>query len=122
MRKLLIVDVEGSSVQRPQKPAVREQVHYLSTLKKGDTSWELYGKNLDTVAKARAWLMDRRNWFKGQMWIIRWDGLTPTITEKHGQELLDNPDDDGLPEVVIRHQQDVRSGAKEDTEEPSVIE
>lgn len=105
----------------PLPPTVQAQRDILAKLT--GEQFTNYGRNLDTVPRAWAWLADRRNWFKGQMWIIRWDGLTPTITENHGEKLTQGPPvgDPGLAECVVVGQVSRRAGAK-DIEEESVVE
>jgi len=73
-----------------------------------------FGKNLDTVEKARQWLTNPFNWHTGNIYIIKWDGLTPTVCERHGRRLVNEPEDNGLPAVIVRHQRDLRAGKKED--------
>jgi hypothetical protein len=60
------------------------------------------------VADARRWLTHPSNWFESELFIIKWDGLVPRISRRHGQRLLDEPWDDGLPEVVLRQQREAR--------------
>ena len=72
-----------------------------------------FGRNLDTVAKARQWLTNPHNWHEGFSWIIRWNGLLPTVNSTHGMRLVNEPWDDSLPLVVVRQQYDIRNGKKE---------
>ena len=101
MDKLTIVD-DGTPEIRVIKAAV--QIDKLS---------DDFGRNLDTIAKARQWLTNPHNWFRGTLFILKWDGLLPTICERHGQRLIDEPHDDGLPIVVVCHQWDLRNGKKD---------
>lgn len=70
---------------------------------------ESFGYNLDTVEKARRWLTHPQNWFRSELFIIRWNGLLPMISEKHGRRLIAEPWDNGLPEVVVWEQRKRRS-------------
>lgn len=117
-RKLLIVDVESED-RTPLPPALKQQIGLLSKL--SGEQFFAYGRQLDTPTKARAWLMDKRNWFPGQSWIVRWEGLVPRICENHGQKLYDEPCDMGIPEVVVVKQVSIRAGAR-DVEDESVVE
>lgn len=123
-RKLLIVEVEPRKedtlfTSTPKQFGLSAVSAHLAKL--SGSEFADYGRNLDTVAKARAWLTDERNWFKSNMFIIRWDGLTPTVSEHHGKRLQNEPWDDGLAEVVVVRQQGIRAG-HQDTEEQDVIE
>jgi len=126
-RKLLIVDVEDrptdfSKATPQQIVRIREtevESRALATLT--GEAFHQYGSTLFTVAKARAWLVDRRNWHLGQMFIIRWNGLRPTICETYGKKLAREWWDDGLPETVIVNQHGIREGRKE-LELDSVVE
>lgn len=102
-RKLLIVDVtDGVESVRPH---TKEAAPKLS---------EEFGRNLDTVAKARQWLTNPHNWHEGQMFILKWDGLLCTISRTHGMRLVQEPNDNGLPEVVVREQYRLRRGGKQE--------
>ena len=117
-RKLLIVDTT-SEEDLPIDPAVKTEMGKIAKL----TGEQLlsYGRDLSTVARSRAWLMDKRNWFKGHMWIIRWDGLVPRICEAHGEKLYTEPRDNGLPSHVVVRQAAIRASGK-DIEEDIVVE
>lgn len=80
-----------------------------------------FGRNLDTLAKARQWLTNPHNWHKSDMWILKWDGLLVTINERHAQNLIVNPSDNGLPECVLIEQYRLRQGGKR-FEEPTAEE
>ena len=73
---------------------------------------EDFGKNLDTVQKARTWLTNPHNWHESHMSIIRWNGLLCTVNKEIAIQLLDNPQDNSLPEVVVREQIRLRKGGK----------
>lgn len=75
-----------------------------------------FGLSLDTVAKAREWLTNPNNWFESTVFILKWDGLLPKVSARHGQRLVDEPWDDGLAQVVVREQVRLRRGGKQ--EEP----
>lgn len=71
---------------------------------------ESFGRNLDTIEKARRWLTNPRNWFTSELFILRWDGLLPRISRRHGERLVRETWDDGLPWVVVREQRLLRGG------------
>jgi len=123
-RKLLIVDVEPTRDLMKATPKELGQAAVRGELAKlTGSAFVEYGRNLDTIDRARAWLTDQRNWFSGQMFIVKWDGLTPTVCASHGEKLIREYWDDGLPSVVVIHQRNVRSGAVKDVPEvPDVIE
>lgn len=75
------------------------------------------GRNLDTVAKARQWLTNPFNWHEGNITIIKWNGLIPSVSRSHGHRLAMEPWDDGLPMCIVRQQYDRRNGKKEPEEE-----
>jgi hypothetical protein len=62
---------------------------------------EAFGRNLDTLEKARLWLTNPHNWHSSSLFILKWDGLIPTVDVVHAKLLLDNPQDDGLPWCVV---------------------
>ena len=70
---------------------------------------ESFGYGLDTVQKARQWLTNPQNWFKSNLFIIKWDGLLPRICEQHGQRLINEPWDDGLAHTVMVEQRKRRT-------------
>lgn len=70
---------------------------------------ETFGYNLDTIEKARRWLTNPQNWFKSELFILKWDGLIPRISERHGRRLIAEPWDDGLPWTVVYEQKQRRS-------------
>lgn len=75
-----------------------------------------FGRNLDTVEKARKWLTNPHTWRDSNTYIIYWDGIVPHISSHHGRRLLEETWDNGLPEVVVREQRRIRSGGKQETE------
>lgn len=105
MRRLLIVDTDSDV---PNTPAL--------VLQTGSLPAEM-GKNLDTIAKARQWLTHPQNWHDTNMFIIKWDGLTPSISKQHGMRLIRETHDDGLPTVVVIEQRNMKNGKKSDPEE-----
>lgn len=70
---------------------------------------ESLGYNLDTIEKARQWLINPQNWFKSELFILRWEGLIPKISERHGRRLIAEPWDDGLPWTVVYEQKKLRA-------------
>ena len=80
-----------------------------------------FGRNLDTVEKARQWLINPHNWHDSKLFILKWDGLLCTVMEEHGRRLIDNPDDMGLPWAVTfgqkrRRERGIRGETLEDQE------
>jgi hypothetical protein len=54
------------------------------------------------LADVREWLHRPENQFKSDVFIIRWDGHTPSIsTGPHRNRLLDLDEDNGLASVVL---------------------
>jgi len=78
---------------------------------------EEFGRNLDTVAKARLWLTNPFNWHEGSITIVKWNGLIPSLSRHHGQRLTLETWDDGLPMCIVRQQYDLRNGKREPEEE-----
>jgi len=74
---------------------------------------EDFGRNLDTIAKARLWLTNPFNWHESNMYVLKWNGLIPSVNRNHGMNLVNEPHDDGLPIVVVRQQRDIKNGKKE---------
>jgi len=65
---------------------------------------EKFGRNLDTLEKARQWLINPHNWHGGSLFILKWDGLLCTVMKEHGIKLIKNPADLGLPWCVVQAQ------------------
>ena len=77
---------------------------------------EEFGRNLDTVERARKWLTNPHNWFEGRVFILRWEGLVPKISSYHGQRLAHEVWDNGIPWVVVREQLRLKRGGRHDPE------
>lgn len=107
-RKFIIVGMTDKV--GPSNAVTKDTVQKLS---------EEFGRNLDTVPKARQWLTNPHNWHEGQMFIIKWDGLLCTVSRTHGQRLIDEPHDSGLPEVVVREQYRLKKGGKQERDDAS---
>lgn len=121
-RKLLIVDLTDDSPAAIK--VIEKTVEQVKLSALTGSAFAEYGRDLSTVARARAWLTDSRNWFSGQMYIIKWDGIVPKICSNQGQKLIDEPWDNGLPEVVAVGQRNIREGKREkeeDTDPSDVI-
>lgn len=73
---------------------------------------EKFGRNLDTLEKARLWLTNPHNWHGGSLFILKWDGLLCTIMKSKALQLIANPQDTGLPWCVV-HTQQVRKSKKD---------
>ena len=56
-----------------------------------------FGRNLDTLEKARLWLTNPHNWHSSKLFILKWDGMNVTISETHGMRLIREHWDNGLP-------------------------
>jgi hypothetical protein len=69
---------------------------------------ESFGRNLDTLEKARLWLINPHNWHSGTLFILKWDGLLCTVMKEHGEKLIKNPEDMGLPWCVVTTQKQRR--------------
>jgi hypothetical protein len=70
---------------------------------------------LNSVQDVLDWLNRPENQFDSLLFIVRWDGHTPTIARRKLVE-LNNPDDRGLAEVVlIEH---TRRKRRPDEQEP----
>lgn len=65
---------------------------------------EHFGRNLDTLEKARRWLTNPHNWHDSKLFILKWDGLLCTVMREHAVKLLREPWDDGLPWCVVYEQ------------------
>jgi hypothetical protein len=82
---------------------------------------ESFGRNLDTLEKARLWLTNPHNWHSSHLFILKWNGLIPTVDAEHGRRLIAEPWDDGLPWAAVYGQMEVRSGRRP-TAEPELRE
>lgn len=80
------------------------------------------GKNLVTIDDARRWLTHPSNWRDMTTFIIKWDGLVPYISRRHGLRLVEEPWDVGIYHVVVRHQKHLRQGGKKDDEPQEKVE
>ena len=87
-------------IERPQGETNRKFVDPLP---------ESFGRSLDTLEKARQWLTNPHNWHESTLFIIRWNGLIPTVSRKHGMRLQREWWDDGLPWCVVTEQRSRRS-------------
>lgn len=74
---------------------------------------EDFGRNLDTLEKARLWLTNPCNWHPSSLFILKWNGLLCTVSKEHGQRLLDEPWDNGLPWAAMYGQHQIRAGRAE---------
>lgn len=70
---------------------------------------EAFGRNLDTLEKARLWLTNPHNWHSSKLFILKWDGLMVTVNEEHGRKLIKEPWDTGLPWCAVFMQKKRRS-------------
>jgi hypothetical protein len=82
---------------------------------------EDFGRNLDTLEKARLWLTNPHNWHQSSLFIMKWNGLLCSVSREHGQRLLAEPWDDGLPWAAVYGQRQIREGraAASGSNEPS---
>lgn len=73
------------------------------------------GRNLETIEDVDTWLSHPSNWFRGQIYIIRWDGCVPMISEEQAWQLAPGSfsRDMMLKVVLSEHQRRKRGGYKE---------
>jgi hypothetical protein len=116
MGKLVIQDLTDSTSEvKEESPNVR-----YTRLEKPEAK---LGGNLNTIEDARRWLLHPSNWFEGRTYIIKWDGLVPTICKEHAERLVREHWDTGMYEVVVRHQLSLkRRGKDRDDPEPMLGE
>ena len=89
------------------------------TPKKSDNVEKLsdhFGRNLDTLEKARLWATNPNNWHEGKLFMVKWDGLLCTVSREVGFRLLAEPWDDGIPWAIM-YGQSVRRAKRERGEE-----
>jgi hypothetical protein len=77
---------------------------------------EQFGRNLDTLEKARLWLTNPHNWHESKLFILRWNGLLCTVNREHGARLIREAWDDGIPWAAVTEQR--RRRAKGEQGEP----
>ena len=70
---------------------------------------DAFGRSLDTLEKARQWLTNPHNWHESRLFILRWDGLLCTVNKEHGQRLVRERWDTGLPWCAVYEQRKRRS-------------
>ena len=70
---------------------------------------ESFARNLDTIEKAREWLTNPNHWTDTEIVILTWVGLIPFVNRHHGERLLNEPWDNGIPWVVVTEQKRRRS-------------
>jgi len=63
-----------------------------------------FGRELDTLEKARLWLTNPHNWHETRIHILKWDGLLCTVNREHGERLIREPWDIGLPFAAASEQ------------------
>ena len=97
-RPFVIIDEtqEGSKREKP------EETKPLS---------EEFGRNLDTIEKARLWLTNPNNWHESSLYILKWNGLLCTVQREHGERLTREPWDDGLPWAAVYGQKRRRASS-----------
>jgi hypothetical protein len=81
---------------------------------------EAFGRNLDTLEKARLWLTNPHNWHDSKLFIMKWNGLLCTVSRDHGERLLRETWDNGLPWCAVWEQKTRRNKSErgETMEEP----
>lgn len=105
-RRLTIVDVESAEVQilipdkKNTEPLPRE-----------------FGADLGTITRARQWLSNPHNWHEGDIFVLKWDGLVPSVSRSRAIRMIREPWNEGLPEVVVREQMRLRRGGRKDEEQ-----
>lgn len=102
-------------VERPQGETNKKLVNPLP---------DSFGRSLDTLEKARLWLTNPHNWHESRLFILKWNGLLPTISREHGMRLQREWWDDGLPWCVVYEQRKRRTRTErgEAMEEPEAVE
>lgn len=85
---------------------------------------EDFGRNLDTLEKARLWLTNPHNWHDSRLFILKWDGLLCTVMREHGERLIREPSDNGLPWAAVYGQRALRAArlAGSGSSEPSTAQ
>jgi len=63
-----------------------------------------FGRSLDTLEKARLWLTNPHNWHESKLFILKWDGLLCSVNKQHGERLVREPWDSGLPWCAVNGQ------------------
>lgn len=105
MGKLLITDETDSSEPKEESPNVR-----YTRMEKPDPS---LGANLMTIEDGKRWLLHPSNWHDGQIYIVKWNGLVPTLSRVHAERLVREHWDNGMYEVVVRHQLSLKRRGKD---------
>lgn len=84
---------------------------------------EEFGRNLNSIMKARLWLTNPNNWHDGNLYILKWNGLLCTVSREHGERLRKEQWDDGLSWAVVHGQKRrlASSGSLDSFEEPRFI-
>ena len=81
----------------------------------GPTPDRELGRCLETLDDVMTWLSHPSNWFRGDTYIIKWDGHVPTIADSQAWQLA--PDSFGkdmmLKVVLQEHNRRKRGGFKE---------
>lgn len=70
---------------------------------------------LHTEAEARAWLSDPRNWHESEVYVLRWCGLSPTVTRRIGVKLAAG-EPSSLPAFVAGEQARMRLRGRDEEE------
>ena len=85
---------------------------------------EDFGRNLDTLEKARLWLTNPHNWHESRLFTLKWDGLLCTVMREHGERLIQEPWDNGLPWAAVYGQRALRAArlAGSGSNEPSTAQ
>jgi len=102
-RRFIIVDVDDGKAAK-----------FFPTKENTPPLSDEFGRNLDTIAKARQWLINPHNWLDQDSFVVKWDGLIVKICRRHGIRLFEEPNDLGLPEVIVREQIRLRKGGKQE--------
>jgi len=87
-----------------------------------ETPPESLGKNLNNIEDAKTWLLHPSNWIDSRLWIIKWDGIVPKIARHQALKLIEEPGDDAIFQVVVRHQSSLKSRGKKRDDEDDFIE
>ena len=82
-------------VSEKEEQAKKENVEKLS---------DQFGRNLDTLEKARLWATNPNNWHNSRLFVLKWDGLLCTVSKEHGERLREETWDNGIPWAIMSGQ------------------
>lgn len=116
---------ETNETQNEQAVPYEKRIPYDGPLPTKTTTQplpEAFGRELDTLERARQWLTNPHNWHDTKMFILKWDGLVCTINKEHAVRLIREWWDDGLPWAACYEQRRRRlrgAGTEGEDKEPA---